>query len=225
MCGSCRLSIYQKKVLDNYNNSETEEVTSSDLNREDPTFEVHSKSKERISEPELVEIAMSRTVSTHKYCCICSLNDDLIVIPEEVRISTYIKTRIYIPSGNRCCRRHLIKNRIYEEVLRLLKVYSYRSTLTQLELSKLMKTLSLRCDSSLLMHVGEFSMPEEQIEVFTGFKWDNLIKIRDMLTSLRNTQSRSVIQALVIFLFKLRSGNSNKMTASIFQLDDEHYYF
>ena len=43
-----------------------------------------------------------------------------------------------------------------------------------------------------------------------------------MLISLRNSQSRSVTQALVVFLFKLRTGNSNKMLSSILQLENEH---
>ena len=43
-----------------------------------------------------------------------------------------------------------------------------------------------------------------------------------MLSSLQNSQSRSVIQALVVFLFKLSTGNSSKMIASIFELKNEH---
>ena len=43
-----------------------------------------------------------------------------------------------------------------------------------------------------------------------------------MLISLRNSHSHSAIQALVVFLFKLCSGNSNKMLSSILQLKNEH---
>jgi len=43
-----------------------------------------------------------------------------------------------------------------------------------------------------------------------------------MLISLRNSESHSVIQALIVFLFNLRTGNSNKMIASILQLKNEH---
>ena len=41
------------------------------------------------------------------------------------------------------------------------------------------------------------------------------------MTSLRNSQSRSVIQALIVFLFKLRAGDSNKLLASILNIDNE----
>ena len=40
--------------------------------------------------------------------------------------------------------------------------------------------------------------------------------------ALRNSQSCSVIQALVVFLFKLRTGNFNKKLPFILQLKNEH---
>ena len=85
-----------------------------------------------------------------------------------------------------------------------------------------METLSMRCDSSLFDRIGEYSLPEKDLEVFTGLKWEQLNSLNDMLISLRNSQSRSAIQALVVFLFKLRSRNSNKMLSSILQLENEH---
>lgn len=85
-----------------------------------------------------------------------------------------------------------------------------------------METLSIKCDSTLLDKMGEYSISEEQLEVFTELNWENLNTIKDMLISLRNSKSRSVIQALIVFLFKLRAENSNKMIASILQLKNEH---
>ena len=43
-----------------------------------------------------------------------------------------------------------------------------------------------------------------------------------MAISLQNSQSRSIIQAFVVFLFKLRTRNSSKIIGSILQLRDEH---
>jgi len=37
------------------------------------------------------------------------------------------------------------------------------------------------------------------------------------MTSMRNRQTRTITQALVVFLFKLRTGNSNVSLASILQ--------
>ena len=100
--------------------------------------------------------------------------DNLTTIPKEARRQSYIKKKIYIPQGNRCCRAHIIKNRIFEEELDLLNVYSNTSSFTALELYKVMETFSIRCDSSLFDKAGEYSLSEKQLEVFTGLNWEQL---------------------------------------------------
>lgn len=215
ICQKCRLSIYKKKNSKKDAEIHFEQDSVCDAINDDLKFEMVLKSKESVPEVEHIEIFVKRTVATHKFCCICGSTKDLRVILDEARFQCYSKKQIYIPSRNRCCRTHMIKNRIYEEDLGLLKAYSNTTSLTASELSKIMETLSISCDSTLFDKVGEYSISEKQLKVFTGLNWEQLNVVKDMLTSLRNRQSRSVIQALVVFLFKLRSGNSNAMIASI----------
>ena len=85
-----------------------------------------------------------------------------------------------------------------------------------------METLSIKCDSSLLNKVVEYRISKKHLSFHTGLDWGKLNIIEDMMISLRNSQSRLVIQALVILLFKLRTVNSNKMIALILQLREEH---
>ena len=100
------------------------------------------------------------------------LKSNLTAIPEETRTHCYIKKEIYIPQGNRCCRAHIIKNRIFEKKLALLKVYSNTSSISAFKLSKVKGTPSMRCDSSLFNKVGEYSLSEKQFEVFTRLNWE-----------------------------------------------------
>lgn len=200
LCNKCRLSIYSKSKKNSKSEIERD-LPPFELTSDDPTYEVQFKSKKSISEVEYVEMHIQRTVATHKYCCICSATKNIIVIPEEARMQSYTKKKIYIPAGNRC-RSHLIKNRIYEEELNLLKVHSNTTSLSVLELSKVMETLSIKCDSTLFDKIGDFSLSDKQVKIFTGLTWENLIEIKDMMTSLRNSQSRSVMQALVVVSFQ-----------------------
>ena len=62
-------------------------------------------------------------------------------------------------------------------------------------------------------------MPEEQLQLFTGLNWENIIKLREIMTSMRDCQVNTVTQALVVFLVKPKTGNSNKMDAAILQLE------
>ena len=108
-------------------------------------------------------------------------------MPEDARSQRYIKKKIYIPFANCCCKNHIIKTRIYEEDLSLLKLHSNTENLTAVELSKLMETLSIKSDSPLFDKLREFSLLEKQIKIVTGLNWENIIQIKDMLTSLKNT--------------------------------------
>ena len=199
LCNECRLSIYRNN-FDKHSDCGTEmDLSPSDTTSDDPIFEVKIKSKEAVSEVEYFEIPIQRTVATHKYCCICFSIKNSTVILEEARIQSYIKKKIFIPSGNRCCITHILKNRTYEEDLDHLKVYSNVASLIATEFSKIMETLSIKCNSTLLEKIGEFSLSEKQIKIFTGLSWENLLEIKDLVTSLRNSQSRSVIQFLLYF--------------------------
>ena len=53
---------------------------------------------------------------------------------------------------------------------------------------------------------------------FTGLTYDQLESLASTLTKMRNVEGRSVVQALVIFLFKMRVGTSNEVVAAIFGL-------
>jgi len=85
----------------------------------------------------------------------------------------------------------------------------------------MMESLSIKCDSNLYDKIGDYNLSEKQLLVFTGLTWENIILLRDMLTSMRNRQTRTITHALVVFLFKLRTGNLNAILASILQLENE----
>ena len=84
-----------------------------------------------------------------------------------------------------------------------------------------MENLYSKCDSILLDKIGEFSLSGKQIKIFTGLSRENIFEIKDSMTSLRSSQSGSVMQGIIVFLFKLRTGNFNKLLASILNIDNE----
>lgn len=138
---------------------------------------------------EYIHIQIQRTVATHKYYCVCYETQDLTVVPKQARIQSYVKKKIYIPEGNWCCKAHLIKNRFFYKKLSRLRVYSNPTKLKFSELSELLESLSIECDITILDRAGDFSLSEDQIYLFTGLMWENVIELREMLTSMRNTHS------------------------------------
>lgn len=174
------------------------------------------------AEVECVELPFPRLASTEKLCCICGSDDNRCRISFEARSQVFKKRKIFIPDGNRCCQKHLFnKDRFLYEDIENLRVHSHSITITVDELTNLLGKLAIDADSSILDKIGDFSCSEHQMNVFTGLSWDNIIKLRDMMTSMRNSQTRNVTQALTVFLFKLRTGSSNAVTASVLGLDHE----
>lgn len=199
LCNSCRLIMYKKR-RHSYN-----------IDKDDPDFTMNISKKQQ--EEELVELPVKRIVSTHKYCCVCGEIKNISVIPHTARIQCYTNKQLYIPQGNRCCQKHLIKNNFYEEALNSLKVFNISSQIPKSDLMTVLNSIS--CDSSLLDKIGSGTLSEKQLFMFTGLTWDNIHELVSMISSMRNSSNRTIIQALVVFLFKLRSGNSNNMIASI----------
>lgn len=171
---------------------------------------------------ETVEMPFKRVVATHAYCFICSSSKSrLLVFPLEARIDAFVKTQIYIPKGNRCCTLHMIKNRLYDDDLQKLRVLSNASIIEISELALYLEQLSLRCDSKIHDKIGDFTLSNDCIKAFTGLNWEQIIQLQGMMTSTRDSDSRTVTQALVVFLFRFRTGNSNSLIASVLGLQHE----
>lgn len=125
--------------------------------------------------------------------------------------------------GNRCCRSHLMmKNkRFYQEDIGSMTIHSYTSQIHAEEVHKLFATFSARIDSELIDRVPENLLDEKRLKVFTGLTWEQFNKVRSMITVMRNSSTRDISQALIVFLLKLRSGNSNSLVSSILGLQSE----
>ena len=93
----------------------------SDSSSQDPSY-VQKKSVEEKDKLECVQMPFSRVIATHKYCFICGSKKNIISVPLDARKQTFMKRKIFIPKGNRCCSSHLINKRFYEEELQNLRI-------------------------------------------------------------------------------------------------------
>lgn len=199
---------------------ESSAVESSQSSTGDPSFVVAPR-KETM-EVEVVEMPFHRVVSTHAYCFICASVTGIETVPFEARIQVFVDKRIYIPGGNRCCSIHLIKDRFFEDELDDIRIFSNSSVIPVTEIHKFLEKLSTDVDSELHNKIGEYTISEERIQAFTGYTWENIICLKEMMdVHMRKSSGRNITQALVTFLFKLRSGNSDKLISAILGIDDE----
>ncbi|XP_026464766.1 uncharacterized protein LOC113367370 [Ctenocephalides felis] len=223
LCSTCRLIPYRGEAsTDNINDlshSSTENKCVSDSCSE---YECNIPQKTDLS----VDLCLNRVASTHRHCSICSNKSDLITIPLEARIHAFVKVRIYIPLGNRACNKHFFGKFFYEEDIRQLRIYSNTSLVPQKEISIFLNALA-DTSVSLFKQIDNLSISSEQIKILTGFNLEVIAEISKMLRSMKNSNNRNIFQALVIFLFKLKTGNSNQVIAGVFNISKRqvsHYY-
>lgn len=124
---------------------------------------------------ECIEVQIKRTIETHKYCCICFVSNEHLVVahPQDARMQYWIKWPIFIPDGNWRCSGQLINNCFYGDDLILLKVYCNLSILRTLDLTK--------------------------IKSFNSLRRENLMRYWDLLTAPRNTNVILLVKLSLYF--------------------------
>lgn len=81
--------------------------------------------------------------------------------------------------------------------------------------------LAISSEAGIIGKVADGSLSEEEMHMFTGLTWGNMKDLEKMTTSLKNSKNRIKMQAIFIFLFKLRSGSSDAMIASTIGLKNK----
>lgn len=101
VCGNCRILLL----------SDSQNVTSLDNEDIDVSYVVDlSKQRETVSTEEYVDLPVPRIVDTYKYCFICGVVNNIV---SAALVQCYSEKQLYIPRGNHCCQKHLIKNSFF----------------------------------------------------------------------------------------------------------------
>ena len=221
LCKNCRIKM---GVTKQRNREETEKYADDTMGEECVPSCSETANKSFEIEQEYVHLPFPRVVATHRYCFVCHKNTQRgsTVVPMEARMQAFKIRQLFIPSGNRCCREHLLKNKFFSCELDRLQPFSNMSCIEASEVTKFIEALSANIDQSIADSIEDDSLSEPRLKAFTGLTWEALIELRDMLKgSMRNTETRSITLALIIFLFKLRSGASNNIIANVFGLSHD----
>ena len=81
LCVKCRVLHYEKEKLDVESEKDDLEQTFND-----PSINIRLKTGVDRLNDRRIEVPIERTVSTHRYCCVCSSSNNTTVIPEEARL-------------------------------------------------------------------------------------------------------------------------------------------
>ncbi|KMQ85209.1 reverse transcriptase-7, partial [Lasius niger] len=139
------------------------------------------------SNVECVEMPFNRVFISHAYCFICKSKTDLHDVPYAAQMQVFVKRRIFIPKRNRCCSKHLIKNRFYEDEVDQIQIFSNESSIEITELAAFMEKLSDEVDFQFHDHIGKYAISEERVKALTGYSWNDITIIKNMLVRQKKT--------------------------------------
>ena len=169
--------------------------------------------------PPSVSLPIHRTPSSHAYCFICKRpGPKLVVVPSSSRFLAFIHNEIIIPAGSRCCPSHIIDGEFITGALDNLQTFdsSLFNRTGILDLIHKVRNYAIQ-NSSCRFTFEPSSMLSSDYPTLTGLSKEHFEDLHSFISSeIRNTQNRGTRMSLGIFLFKLRSGMSNKLLATIF---------
>ena len=228
LCDKCRRRVFFGSkipvVEESPSSSEQSQPIGSQKSTKTPSSQSSSVFEIVVKEPAeqipVLQLSLHRTFISHLKCGFCRNKNNLIRVPLNARLQCINERRIFIPNSNRVCSEHLIKKLFFDDDLQLIEVYSNTSFLTAEEICLFLNKISDSFSQTFLDKIKSAELTEKQLFSFTGLSNNQLQDLKELLVSMRSSHSRNVTQALVIFLFKLRTGSFNDFILSVFGIDN-----
>ncbi|CAC5410204.1 unnamed protein product [Mytilus coruscus] len=200
ICGICRRKYYRQSDEKSIANVKPDVL---------PTA---NTSQQTLVSPKTITLSLSSIGRSHSTCFVCrKRGPKLIVVSSSTRLNTFVQRNIIIPAGARCCPDHISDENFNEQALECLSDCN-RSDI--LDLLQKIRMLLLKNDDKRLNFDKDSSLSDaEYIRLIGSFN-----DLATHLVSIRDTKVRSSRTCLGIFLTKMRSGMSNKLLATIFNV-------
>ena len=233
-CSKCFMKIYRKIPKLNINNGDNnnnvqvdhidEEPLNDDDNRnKDPDYVPQpKKSKGNESSPKNIALPIFSTGKSHSSCCVCKKRGaKLVVIPAEVRYRLFIEKECLLLAGSRCCSCHFVDNYFTQATLNDIKIMTKSPTdfnrTDLMNLINYVRTIALKNEQSRIDFDGD-NLTDADYLSLTGITKANFDDICSHVTTIRNNKNRSSRTCIALLLVKLRSGMSNKLLSTLFNI-------
>ena len=172
--------------------------------------------------PPSVKLNIKSATKSHAYCFICKKpGPRLIVVPQNLRTDAFVKYNVLITSESRCCPSHLNNDldKFDTAVIQDLKTvdHSFLNRTTILELLSKVRQVALNSSSKRMSFDNMECYTDNDLLNMTGLNKEQFMDLYTYVQpNIRNTPARSSVTTLGLFLFKLKSGLSNKFLSTLF---------
>jgi hypothetical protein len=194
------------------------------LNLKSNETTLSAKRKLLQTDEETIALPISTTGQSHSRCFICGKpGPKLVRIKKEARHDIFIELNIILSKGARCCPKHLTENSFCKEAFMLLKNNKNIRNVSHFtceEVHTLIENIrkAAKDNRNKRVDFDDNGMNDNDYESLTGL---NRAQFDDLLTYIKNSkksQNRSIRGSLGVFLTKLRTGLSNRILGTIFNM-------
>lgn len=226
ICEICRWSCvnYFSQLPKVEGSSESEEIPSSQQSSQQSSSSFSQELPKKVTEPEPEPIEyvwwdIDCCAATESRCFVCKSDGESARsrIPFETRVSAFLKNKLYIPRDNRCCPEHILNNVVYEDCLGNVKRISKESRIPSDDFKKIFEAISMKANNpTVIKKFKDSSISDQECYTLTGLTFAQLKDLNNKLRSLRSSHNRTPIEALAVFLCKLRTNMSHQLLSVVF---------
>ena len=218
ICNKCKHKYYTAKRQAKANNY----CTSTPSDNNDPDYKPPSTSTNNcvMASPPSIILSIPGTSSSHSRCIFCKRpGPKLVVVSQQARFWAFIERNVLIRPGSRCCPVHKANEVTIQSALLSNIPTTAQSIVNRATLTKLMQDMRQFCHAQVDAFVDFKCINDEDCINLTGLtsgQFEDLCC--HVLHHVKSTPSRSPRMSVGIFLFKLKSGMSNRLLSTLFRL-------
>ncbi|XP_062618934.1 uncharacterized protein LOC134280537 [Saccostrea cucullata] len=172
--------------------------------------------------PPSVTLSIPSTSKSHASCLICKKpGPKLIVVTQYARVRAFLRKKMFVPAGSRCCPKHIADKEFTDDALQQMQQTNPDTNINRTSIVELLqqtREFALRNESIRLNFDDAKSMDNEDYYNLTGLTKDQFDELLSYLkdVDIRATKTRSVRTCIAILLTKLRCGMSNHLLGTLF---------
>ena len=217
LCCNCRIKCH-KQFKKGTQIKETQNKTN-DKNYSPP----RTSASNNVRSPPSVTLPFPSTSTSHSSCFICKKGGPkLLVVPNSARNSVFLQRKLLIPYGARCCAKHILNGNLTSDSMEKIPVLSQVSLLNRSSITGILlylREVVLKNKNSRIDFDDEENFSEQQYVSLTGLSKVSFDDIFSHVNGrVKNTSVRSPRNSLGIFLMKMKTGLSNGILSSIFNV-------
>lgn len=171
-----------------------------------------------------IELKMQAVIATENCCFICreKTKGTRSVIPPSAILDLWINLQIYIPPKNRCCKSHIEKGKFKDDDIISIQRQVSEIQMNTAHVKYIIESLTTfaKNKSAAIIDFSDSSLFEDKdYELLLGLSKENFLAVFETIKNrLRSSCNRSAINALAMFLMKLRLDVSQDVLALLFNI-------